>query len=64
VPGKPGYIEHPTEEDRIHCLAFVLNASKLSYMDEDLIKKMRAIKAEAKGRSMAMTNISINHILF
>ena len=52
VPGKPGYNEHPTEEDRIHCLAFVLNASSVSLMDEDLIKKMKQIRAEAKGRSM------------
>ena len=52
VPGKEGYNEHPTEEERIHCLAFVLNANNVSYMDEDLIKKMKAIRAEAKFRSM------------
>ena len=52
MPGKPGYNEHPTEEEKIHCLAFVLNASSVSLMDEDLIKKMKTIRAEAKGRSM------------
>ena len=55
MPGKPGYIERPTDGDRIHCLAFVLNASSVSLMDEDLIQKMKAIRAEAKGRSMDMT---------
>ena len=52
MPGKPGYREHPTEDDRIHCVAFVINASIVSMMDEDLVKKMKAIRAEAKGRSM------------
>ena len=48
----PGYNEHPTEEDRIHCIAFVLNAYNFYYMDEDLIEKMKATKEEAKSRSI------------
>ena len=59
MPGKPGYNEHPTEEDRIHCLAFVLNAHKVSYMEENLIKKMKAIRAEAKGRSMDISIVLV-----
>ena len=51
-PGMPGYNEYPTEEEMIHCLSLVLNANTVSLMDADLVKKMKAIKAEAKSRSM------------
>ena len=59
MPGKPGYNELPTEEDRIHCLAFVLNANTVSLMDGDLVKKIKAIRSEAKGRSMDLSCVHI-----
>ena len=52
MPGNPGYNANPTEEDRIHCLAFVVNANTVSLMDPDLVKKMQEMKQEGKARSI------------
>ncbi|XP_066543015.1 interferon-induced protein 44-like [Hoplias malabaricus] len=41
------YITSPTINNKIHCLVSVIPADRLSMMSEDVIKKMRNIRAEA-----------------
>ncbi|KAL7881333.1 hypothetical protein AOLI_G00081810 [Acnodon oligacanthus] len=41
------YISHPTLNDKIHCLVSVIAADKVSLMDNEVIQKMKAIRAEA-----------------
>ncbi|KAL7881330.1 hypothetical protein AOLI_G00081780 [Acnodon oligacanthus] len=41
------YISHPTLNDKIHCLVSVIAADKISLMDNNVIQKMKAIRAEA-----------------
>ena len=47
----PGYNAHPDDDDRIHCVAFVVNAATVSAMDDGIIKKIKDIRKEANGRS-------------
>ena len=49
-PGCPGYKDQPTENDRIHCVVFVISATTLGVMDEKVKGKLREIRAEADGR--------------
>jgi hypothetical protein len=46
-----GYNENPTEDDKIHCVAFVVSATTFSQMDDSVIKKITKIREEAQGRS-------------
>ncbi|XP_072542677.1 interferon-induced protein 44-like isoform X1 [Salminus brasiliensis] len=41
------YILNPTLNDKIHCLVSVIPADKISRMDDEVIQKMRNIRAEA-----------------
>ncbi|XP_036386502.1 interferon-induced protein 44-like [Megalops cyprinoides] len=41
------YNKSPSLRDRIHCLVTVLTADKLSFMEEEVIKKLRDIRLEA-----------------
>ncbi|KAL7881334.1 hypothetical protein AOLI_G00081820 [Acnodon oligacanthus] len=41
------YIKNPTLNDQIHCLVSVIAADKVSLMDDEVIQKMRTIRAEA-----------------
>ena len=50
-PNMPGYNAHPDDDDRIHCVAFVVNAAMVSAMDDGIIKKIKDIRKEANGRS-------------
>jgi len=47
-----GYNKNPTENDKIHCVAFVVNAKKFAFIDERIVKKIRDIREEANGRDM------------
>jgi len=51
-PNMEGYNPHPEDDDRIHCVAFVVNAVTVSLMDDDIIKKIKDIRKEANGRNM------------
>ena len=50
VPGRPGYVEHPTHNDRIHSLVLVINAQTVSTMDDGLEKKIKSIIDDADAR--------------
>jgi len=38
------------KEDKMHCVVFVVDASKISFMDEEITKKMAKIREEATDR--------------
>ena len=50
VPGSPGYNEHPTTSDKIHCMVLVMNATTVSTMDEEVQNKIKDIRNEADAR--------------
>jgi len=52
VPGKRGYNEHPTQMEKMHCLAFVISAMVISAMDPDMVKKFKDIRNEARERGL------------
>ncbi|KAL6485193.1 hypothetical protein MHYP_G00072380 [Metynnis hypsauchen] len=41
------YISDPTLNDKIHCLVSVIAADKVTLMDNDVIQKMKTVRAEA-----------------
>uniref|UniRef100_A0A3B4ENE1 Ig-like domain-containing protein n=1 Tax=Pygocentrus nattereri TaxID=42514 RepID=A0A3B4ENE1_PYGNA len=41
------YISDPTLNDKIHCLVSVIAADKITFMDNDVIQKIKTIRAEA-----------------
>ncbi|XP_030641299.1 interferon-induced protein 44-like [Chanos chanos] len=53
VPGSPlseedpDYISEPSLTDKVHCLVSVISADAISRMDNNVIKKMRAIREKA-----------------
>merc|ERR1711892_418354 len=51
-PNMQGYNRNPTEDDKIHCVAFVVNALTVSMMEEGITKKIKDIRREANGRDM------------
>ena len=53
-PGDMGYNESPTDNDRIHCVCFVISASAVSVMDDAVLDKFKAIREEAKRRSKTL----------
>ena len=50
VLGSPGYNSSPTETDRMHCVAFVINAATLSAMDPSIEEKFKGVLKEARAR--------------
>jgi len=51
-PGNPGYNDSPTLGDKIHCLAFVVDALGFKTLDDELIDKVKEIRKEANMRSL------------
>merc|ERR1712004_148886 len=51
-PGDLGYNESPTDNDRIHCVCFVISASAVSVMDDAVLDKFTAIREEANRRNL------------
>merc|ERR1712150_88218 len=47
-----GFILNPTEDDRIHCVCFVVSASAVSTMDPAVLDKFKAIRDEANRRNL------------
>ena len=62
-PGDMGYNESPTDNDRIHCVCFVISASTVSVMDDEVLDKFKAIHEEANRRSKTLKAI-LWYILF
>nr|XP_056701126.1 interferon-induced protein 44-like [Euleptes europaea] len=46
-PNAPGYIRNPTVKDQIHCVAFVIDGSKVEILPENLAAKLREIRRKA-----------------
>uniref|UniRef100_A0ACB8F2X4 Uncharacterized protein n=1 Tax=Sphaerodactylus townsendi TaxID=933632 RepID=A0ACB8F2X4_9SAUR len=46
-PNAPGYIRNPTLKDQIHCVAFVIDGSKVEILPENLAAKLREIRRKA-----------------
>lgn len=42
-----GYNKSPSPSDRAHCLVNLIPADKIALMDDEVIKKMRAIRLVA-----------------
>ncbi|XP_063067221.1 interferon-induced protein 44-like [Engraulis encrasicolus] len=42
-----GYNSYPTLADRIHCMICVIPSTTISMMEDDIIKKMRSVRAKA-----------------
>uniref|UniRef100_A0A3B1JFH2 G domain-containing protein n=1 Tax=Astyanax mexicanus TaxID=7994 RepID=A0A3B1JFH2_ASTMX len=51
------YIDNPTLNDQIHCLVSVIPADKISMMDDEVIQKMKEIRAAA-------TKLGVPQMLF
>ncbi|XP_072542683.1 interferon-induced protein 44-like [Salminus brasiliensis] len=51
------YILNPTLNDRIHCLVSVIPADKISLMSDEVIQKMKTIRAAA-------SKLGIPHVVF
>jgi len=52
VPGGRGYIENPTDGDKIHCVVFVINAESFKVMDDNVERKLKELKGEADKRGL------------
>ena len=50
MPGSSGYNEHPTENEKIHCLIILMDALTVTGMDKEVEKKIKAIREEANTR--------------
>ncbi|XP_077189348.1 interferon-induced protein 44-like [Paroedura picta] len=46
-PNAPGYVRNPTLKDRIHCVVFVIDGSKVEILPENLVAKLREIRRKA-----------------
>jgi len=51
-PKSSGYNSSPGVGDQIHCVAFVVDSSKVDYLDEKLIVKLASIREEANKRNL------------
>eukprot|EP00092_Neocalanus_flemingeri_P016618 GFUD01017979.1.p1 GENE.GFUD01017979.1~~GFUD01017979.1.p1 ORF type:complete len:287 (-),score=66.81 GFUD01017979.1:202-1062(-) len=47
-----GYNPSPTVSDQIHCVAVVIDAERISLMDEKLVDKIKGVRREANRRSL------------
>merc|ERR1719392_545022 len=52
VPGSSGYNEHPTENERIHCLIILVDALTVTGMDKEVARKIKDIRSEANKRNL------------
>ncbi|XP_055979496.1 interferon-induced protein 44 [Sorex fumeus] len=46
TPGHSNYISEPSLKDRIHCVAFVLNANSVDCLSHEMIDKIKRIRRE------------------
>ncbi|XP_055017927.1 interferon-induced protein 44-like [Boleophthalmus pectinirostris] len=45
--GTPGYRKHVTLKDKIHCMVYVVDVSRVSLMDQKMLDKFRTIRKKA-----------------
>ena len=45
-----GFIANPSENSRIHCLVLVIDSAEFPVMEEEMISRLRDIRAEANKR--------------
>uniref|UniRef100_W5K585 G domain-containing protein n=1 Tax=Astyanax mexicanus TaxID=7994 RepID=W5K585_ASTMX len=55
------YLKNPTMSDKIHCLVCVIQADKISMIDEDTIQKMKPVQEEAKRMDLPQV-ILMTHV--
>jgi hypothetical protein len=51
-PGSPGYIHNPLMENKIHCVAIVMDGSLIGRHDCEMIRNIRSLKKALDSRSM------------
>ena len=44
TPDTPGYIKNPDLENKIHCVAFVIDGSTADVMPEKILKRMKDLQ--------------------
>jgi len=52
VPSAKSYNKTPEKEDMMHCVAFIVDASRFQFIDEGIVKKFGEIRYEADSRSL------------
>jgi len=52
VPGVKGYNQAAKKEDMMHCVAFIVDASRFQFIDEGIVDKFSEIRDEADRRSL------------
>merc|ERR1711892_844175 len=52
VPGVTGYNQTPVKEDKMHCVAFIVDASRFQFIDEGIIDNFTEIRDEADSRNL------------
>jgi len=52
VPGVAGYNQTPGKEDEMHCVAFIVDASRFEFIDEGIVDKFAEIRDEADSRNL------------
>jgi len=51
VPGIKGYNEEPETEDKMHCVVLIVEATRVNFMDDKIIKMFNNIREQASRRS-------------
>lgn len=54
------YNKHPSVDDKVHCLVTVVSADKITFLPEDLIKKMTDIMDHATEMGSFVNMWSLN----
>ena len=50
TPDTPGYIKNPDLENKIHCVAFVIDGSTADVMPEKILKRMKDLQIRMNQR--------------
>ncbi|XP_050406201.1 interferon-induced protein 44-like isoform X2 [Patella vulgata] len=52
TPDSPGYIKTPTVNDKIHCVAFVIDSTSVDVMNESILSKFKLVQKLANERGI------------
>ena len=50
TPDTPGYIKHPDLENKIHCVAFVIDGSTVDVMPDKVLKQIKDLQIRMNQR--------------